>query len=199
MQIFSSVSQTPKEHALLIGCRVVRSTSALVLGLPIAVGSYVLCFLPSPHGEAYATANLNQTARIGLLGAGIIASAGFICVLFWSFANCVVFKRHIRLTIYAPPMKEILWGLFTRKGLFISLCFCAVQGMVGAAALEYEEDGYGGTRHLDVVQAGLAGVVGSLLLQIAADIIRRVVKNAIQAVIVTNHRRVRTRPRRRAT
>ncbi|TFY55154.1 hypothetical protein EVJ58_g8428 [Rhodofomes roseus] len=203
MQILSRVSHTPEEHAMLVAFRVVRSSSALVLSVPIALGSYVLCLLPSPHGEAYATANLDQTARIGWLGAGIIAGAVFIYVLFLSFANCVVFKRHIRLTIYAPPMKEILWGLFTRKGLFISLCFCAVQGMIGAAALEYGEDGRKRgiqTGRLDLVQAGLAGVVGSLLIQVVLDIIRRMMIGAVKAVAgTTNPRRVcNSEPRRKA-
>lgn len=79
MPVFSKVPLTPEDtvtfvvNVLASVLQLVLRFCDLLLGLPIVAGQYVLCHLPSPHGEVYAAAGINHAQVIGRNGGFAIA------------------------------------------------------------------------------------------------------------------------------
>ncbi|EPT00148.1 hypothetical protein FOMPIDRAFT_1049978 [Fomitopsis schrenkii] len=142
----------------------------LVLGAPIVAGQYLLCHLPSPHGDVYAAAGIDHAQTIGRHGGLIIAFIASLVILGRSLRHYRAFKKHIRLGVITLPTLMPVWKyLNTRGGVMATLVICVLQGVVGAYA---QSSGKGSTRRqLDVIQAGFAGAVGALLIQLALGFI----------------------------
>jgi len=192
LHAFSRMSQVPGEDVLVATLHISYAAVAPILSVPLATGQYVLSVLPSPYGEVYATADTQQTIRIGWLGSAIVAGAMLILSLCSSILHCRVFKKHIRPgNVPRPTVKVARRKLITWKGFAIVQCFCIVQGLAGAVIIEHRDGRPTAGGRLDVVQAALAGSVGSLSLQVALAGVRLSIIRAIKRVVGTKTHRVR--------
>ena len=176
MPVFSKVPLTPEDTVTFV-VNMVASVLQLILrfcdlllGLPIVAGQYVLCHLPSPHGEVYAAAGINHAQVIGRNGGFAIAGIASLAVVIRSLRYFRVFKKHTRIGVMTLPALSPVWKyLNSRAGSLTTFAMCMLQGAVGAHA---QDNGDGMTDgSLDVVQAGFAGAIGALLLQIALGLI----------------------------